>query len=85
MKHYNISLPVVVEACCQVEAESEEEAIELALEWFPGVKTLDDPTEKDGCPQALGWFVNDGGAHKRVVQGNVYYGCIREACAEVDE
>lgn len=83
MKTFNVSLPLVAEICTQVEAETAEQAIQIAMERYPGIKTLDAAAKEDGAPE-LDWFVNEGSTHKHVVRGNVYYGCIREASAELE-
>jgi hypothetical protein len=68
MTEYNVDFPVVMHIGCVVEAESEEDAIRKALDNYEGCELRQSE-----------YVIVEGEALRRVVQGNVYYGCIREA------
>lgn len=65
MKRYHVSLPVTGVIDIEVTAENEQEAIEKALE-------SDDLKIEN---------ITEWEAHKRVVQGNVFYGAMSRARA----
>lgn len=79
MKHYNIRFPVLLTVCTSVAVrndQNEEDAIEAALKGFAGVHLAHDGSDfldEEGC-QVL----------RKVVQGNIFYGNIREAEAELE-
>lgn len=68
MATYSVSLPVVLHVSCLVEADSEDAAIEAALDGFEGMRSI-----------SADYEIIDGEALRKVVTGNVYHGCIREA------
>lgn len=76
MKTYRVRLPVIVSVGVLVEVGDDdggEVAIRDALENFEGIKLID-PAHQIEEVQVL----------RRVVEGNVFYGHIREAEAELE-
>ena len=79
MKTYNVSFPVVIEVCTQVEVEDdqdEDHAIDKAFDGFPG---LDISGEKSD------YLINDGGPLRHIVKGNICFASPREATAELEK
>lgn len=71
---YSVSFPVVLHVVCSVDADSEDDAIGAALNGYEGARMINEDYE-----------IVDGEALRKVVTGNVYHGCIRQAEALPEE
>lgn len=78
-KKFNVEVPITIRLTVGVEAESEEKAIEKVF-GEDGIN-LDLTDEKNTFEYVdFEWEM-----HKRVVQGNVFYGCLNELHVEETE
>lgn len=79
MKTYNVTVPCTMAVCVTVEAESEEAAIEAAFDigWLTTVTPFGE-ADKAAAPEVI-----EIELHRRIVEGNVFHGCINEI--KVDE
>jgi len=71
-KTYEVSIPFTGSIWTSIEADSEEEAIQLAIETCD--PTLNPISE-------LGFELDQWDLHNNVTQGNVFYGVLNEAYA----
>ncbi len=77
MKEYFVYVPATAVFNIRVEAESEEEAIEKALDYPFGIKVKDDPTDAV--------ILDDFQLHRSIVEGNWFRGSQNEISVEQGE
>ena len=78
MPTYNVTIPCTMAVCVTVEADNEGAAIDAAYDvnWSVKIEPFDDAA-KVAAPDVV-----EVETHRKVVEGNVYHGCINEPDAE---
>lgn len=79
MNEYYVTIPCTMAVCVTVKADSEEAAIEAAFDitWSIDVAPFDD-ADAAAAPEVV-----EMETHRKIVEGNVFHGCINEV--EVEE
>jgi hypothetical protein len=74
MTTYTVFVPCTLSICFEIEAENPEDAINKALESDLTVRVLDEHRNDINVEEFM--------THKRVTQGNVFYGVLNEIQVE---
>jgi hypothetical protein len=70
---FNVFVPCTASICVTVDAESEEEAKQLALDAEYGIKV-----DTKGCDDTVNVEIYEFEAHTQITKGNTFYGVLNE-------
>lgn len=70
---FNVFVPCTASVCVTVDADSEEEAKQLALDAEYGIKV-----DAKGCDDTVNVEIHEFEAHTRITMGNAFYGVQNE-------